>query len=72
MEVQGGFIRLSFGIGLIKKKIRRMRKGWLFNVSGFYAVETVMKDGRVYRIGAPEPVKLEEVIMREIRKAKGP
>jgi hypothetical protein len=33
-------------------------KGWVFNVSGFDAVELQMSDGIVYRIGTDEPDKL--------------
>jgi len=29
--------------------------GWLFNVSGFDAVEIQLKNGRKYRIGTDEP-----------------
>ena len=37
-------------------------RGWLFNVSGFEAVELEMKNGRRYRIGTDEPEKLNEAI----------
>lgn len=37
-------------------------RGWLFNVSGFEAVELEMKNGRRYRIGTDEPEKLCETI----------
>lgn len=37
-------------------------KTWLFNVSGFDAVEITMKDGAIYRIGTDEPEKLETTI----------
>ncbi len=36
--------------------------GWLFNVSGFSAVEIQMENGKKYRIGTDEPVKLEQAI----------
>lgn len=32
--------------------------GWLYNVSGFWAVELQMRDGRKYRIGTDEPERL--------------
>ena len=35
--------------------IRWIPRGWLFNVSGLDAVELVMLDGRVYRIGTDQP-----------------
>jgi hypothetical protein len=37
-------------------------KMWIFNVSGFDAVELVMKNGRVYHVGTDEPDKLEAAI----------
>jgi hypothetical protein len=37
-------------------------KMWIFNVSGFDAVELVMKNGKVYRIGTDEPMELESAI----------
>lgn len=38
---------------------------WIFNVSGFDAVEITMKNGNVYRIGTDEPEKLE-VFIRQV------
>jgi hypothetical protein len=35
---------------------------WLYNVSGFDAVEITMKDGKKYRIGTDEPKILEHAI----------
>lgn len=35
---------------------------WIYNVSGFDAVEIRMKNGKVYRIGTDEPEKLETAI----------
>ena len=37
---------------------------WIFNVSGFDAVEIVMRDHRVYRIGTDVPKDLEMAITR--------
>ncbi|MFH1790087.1 MAG: hypothetical protein ABH832_03410 [bacterium] len=34
-------------------------KMWIFNVSGFDAVELTMKNGKIYRVGTNEPEKLE-------------
>jgi len=44
--------------------IRWFPRGWLFNVSGLDAVELVMLDGRVYRIGTDEPRELLAAIQR--------
>lgn len=41
-------------------------KMWIFNVSGFDAVEIRMKNGKIYRIGTDEPEKLEAAIKRVI------
>ena len=35
---------------------------WIYNVSGFDAVELVMKNGKVYRIGTDVPEELETAI----------
>ena len=35
--------------------IRFTPQGWLFNVSGFSAIELRMKNGKLYRIGTDEP-----------------
>jgi len=35
---------------------------WIYNVSGFDAVELVMKNGKVYRIGTNVPEELEAAI----------
>ena len=40
---------------------------WIFNVSGFDAVELKMRNGKIYRIGTDEPKKLEEAILHNIR-----
>lgn len=41
---------------------------WIYNVSGFNAVELIMKNGKIYRIGTDEPVKLESAIAFVINK----
>ena len=39
---------------------------WIFNVSGFSAVEIRMKNGKIYRVGTDEPEKLEAAIKQSI------
>jgi len=39
---------------------------WIYNVSGFDAVEIIMKNGKVYRIGTDVPSELEAAIKRAI------
>jgi hypothetical protein len=41
-------------------------KMWIFNVSGFDAIELTMKNGKIYRIGTDEPEKLETAIKQAI------
>jgi len=41
---------------------------WIFNVSGFDAVELIMKNGKIYRIGTDEPIKLESAITVAVSK----
>ena len=38
--------------------IRFTPRGWLFNVSGFSAIELQMKNGKTYRIGTDDPDNL--------------
>ena len=38
--------------------IRFTPRGWLFNVSGFSAIELQMKNGKRYRIGTDDPDNL--------------
>lgn len=37
---------------------------WIYNVSGFDAVEIAMKNGKIYRIGTDDPKELEAAIKR--------
>jgi hypothetical protein len=46
--------------------IRLTPHGWLYNVSGSYAVEIKMKTGKEYRIGTDAPNDLEKVIRQSI------
>lgn len=39
---------------------------WVYNISGFDAVELRMKNGRRYRIGTDEPAELENIIRQHI------
>lgn len=41
-------------------------KMWIYNVSGFDAVEIKLKNGKIYRIGTDEPKKLEQTILHSI------
>lgn len=41
-------------------------KMWIFNVSGFDAVEIALKNGNVYRIGTDEPEKLRAAIAQQL------
>lgn len=41
-------------------------KMWIYNVSGFDAVEIILKSGRVYRIGTDDSNELETAIKRII------
>jgi len=40
---------------------------WIYNVSGFDAVEIVMKSGKIYRIGTNVPGELEAALHRAMR-----
>ena len=40
---------------------------WIYNVSGFDAVEIVMRNGKIYRIGTNTPSELEVAIKQAIK-----
>lgn len=40
---------------------------WIYSVSGFDAVEIIMRNGKIYRIGTDVPEKLEAEIRRSIK-----
>ena len=42
--------------------IRKVSKGWLYNVSGFDAVEVQLENGRRFLLGTDEPRKLQSAI----------
>ena len=42
--------------------IRFTPRGWLFNVSGFSAIELQMKNGKLYRIGTDDPDNLASAL----------
>ena len=46
--------------------IRRIPDGWLYNVSGLYAVEIQMKNGKKYQIGTDVPDELAQFIQQQI------
>ncbi len=47
-------------------RFRLWPKMWIYNVSGFDAVEIIMKNGRIYRIGTDAPNELESAIKQII------
>lgn len=51
--------------------IRRTPDGWLYNVSGFSAVELCMKDGKKYRIGTDDPVGLNNAVEQALFGSSG-
>jgi hypothetical protein len=42
--------------------VRYTLRGWLFNVSGFSAIEIQMKNGKLYRIGTDDPEGLAKAV----------
>ncbi len=87
VTVNDKFVTVSFGPGLIGKRvrigdiesckpvrnrwwygwgIRKIPRGWLYNVSGLGAAELSMKNGKLYRIGTDEPQRLCEFIRKRL------
>jgi len=46
--------------------IRRLRNGWLYNVSGLDAVELKTRDGKEHRIGTDVPDELQRAITQSL------
>ena len=40
---------------------------WIYNISWFNAIELIMKDNKIYRIGTDEPEKLKKAILGMIK-----
>ena len=57
--VDGQYLKIRFGWGI---RLWFWPKMWIFNVSGFDAVELTMKNGKIYRIGTDEPDALEQAL----------
>lgn len=89
VEVDDASVRVSFGVGLIRKSfrldeiasvrpvrnrwwwgwgIRLIPGGWLYNVSGLDAVELVLKNRKIFRIGTDEPRVLADFIQARLGK----
>ena len=49
--------------------IRFTPRGWLFNVSGYSAIEIEMKNGKRYRIGTDDPDNLAEALDKALHTA---
>ena len=75
-----GIIRKTFPLKEIEKHcvvknpwyygwgIRFTPRGWLFNVSGFSAIELRMKNGKLYRIGTDDPDNLAAALNETLNK----
>jgi hypothetical protein len=44
--------------------IRKVSRGWMYNLAGYDAVELELRSGRVFRIGTDEPTALVAAIER--------
>ena len=85
VEIDEEFLKIRFGIGLVRKKfalseiksckivknpwyygwgIHLTPRGWLYNVSGFDALEIIMKSGKKYRIGTDDSDELEKAVCK--------
>ncbi len=51
--------------------IRLIPQGWLYNVSGSYAIELEMKTGKKYRIGTDIPAELKKAVCQSMGRGQG-
>lgn len=51
--------------------IRLTPHGWLYNVSGFTALEIILKSGAKYRIGTDNPQGLENALKEALKSQSG-
>ena len=77
-----GLIQKSFMIGEIERAsavrtrwyhgwgIKKIWGGWLFNVSGFDAVQIELRNGKLYQIGTDEPQRLREAILEAMEESR--
>ncbi len=42
--------------------IRKIPGGWLYNMTGLWAVELTLKNGKIIRVGSPEPVEICKIL----------
>jgi hypothetical protein len=78
-----GLIRVSFRLADIETVrvirnsplwgwgLRLVSTGWLFNISGLWAVELHMKNGRRHRLGSDEPEALAGAIQTQLQERAG-
>ena len=52
-----------YGLGI---RLWLWPKMWIYNISGFDAVEIIMRNGKIYRIGTDTPSELEAAIKQAI------
>jgi len=50
--------------------IHLTQDGWVYNVSGFKAVQIILTNGKKFRVGTDEPEKLSQVILNAKKTAK--
>ena len=50
--------------------IRWIGGGWMFNVSGFHAVELQLENGRIFRIGTDDPGGLHVYIQEQLDRVR--
>ena len=47
----------------LARRYRHTPHGWLYNVSGWEAVEITLPSGKRFRLGTDEPRRLEQVLL---------
>ncbi len=79
-----GLIRKEFMVGDIERAdavrtrwyhgwgIKKIWGGWLYNVSGFDAVQLTMRNGKLYQIGTDQPAQLLAAINEAMKHAGHP
>ena len=74
VSIDENYLRIKFGFGIFARmfpikeiaSVQAVKNRWYYGISGFDAVEIIMRNGKIYRIRTNTPNELEAAIKRAI------